>query len=197
MFPSVFAVSVKILRVLTLSLNSLNGEGRDCARDCSAFQRTVLENLMEDCDRVSRWEVCENLPSWDSFFQVRGIDYKGDEVLTAQSMQWANVRSALPQEVGGVALEDVVDLGCRHYVFNFEEYLIPEEDRVRVKAPRVMVPPEHWNEFCTNLLKRGVFDKVHESELPLAQDQPLLNGLFGVSKHEFDDGWETMRIIMN
>ena len=27
--------------------------------------------------------------------------------------------------------------------------------------------------------------------------RPVLNGLFGVSKDEFSDGWEVMRLIMN
>eukprot|EP00438_Fugacium_kawagutii_P016696 Skav227640 [mRNA] locus=scaffold58:167510:174958:+ [translate_table: standard] len=186
-----------ILRMLVLSLNSLNGEGGDCDEKCTGFQRTVLENLMEDCVKVSQWEISESLPSWDQFFSVRGIDYKGEEVLTAQSMQWCNVSPALPQEVGGVALADVVDKGCREYVLNFEEYHLPEEDQVKVKPPRVMVASEHWTEFCDNLLKRGVFQRVHEDDLPYVQDQPLLNGLFGVSKNEFQDGWEVMRIIMN
>eukprot|EP00438_Fugacium_kawagutii_P014258 Skav215743 [mRNA] locus=scaffold106:20958:23971:- [translate_table: standard] len=173
--------------------------GKSDNADCDVVE--TLGNVYDWLEETSDDMFCElretALPSWSDFFKVRGVDYKGDEVLTAQQMQWDNVKSALPQEVGGVALEQVVELGCRHYVLNFEEYLLPEEDRVKVKAPRVMVAPEHWSEFCSNLLKRGVFDRVHESDLPVVGDSPLLNGLFGVSKHEFDGQWEVMRIIMN
>ena len=83
------------------------------------------------------------------------MDYKGEEILTAQSMRWENVGPALPQEVGGVALEEVVELGCLHYVKHFEEYLLDPKDQVYVKPPKVMVPPDGWLTFCDNLLKRG------------------------------------------
>lgn len=122
MFPHSSCLSRCILRVLCRSLNSPNGEGGGCDDECSEFQETVLRSLWEDCERVSKWEVRENLPSWHEFFQVKGIDYKGDEVLTARQMQWANVAPALPEEVNY--------LGCRHYVMNFEDYLFPEEDQV-------------------------------------------------------------------
>eukprot|EP00438_Fugacium_kawagutii_P031946 Skav201887 [mRNA] locus=scaffold550:561929:565006:+ [translate_table: standard] len=151
---------------------------------------------MEDCERVEEWR-CEQLPTWDSFLRTRGVDYKGDEVLTAQAMQWENVAPALPDEVGSVALESVVELGSKHYVLNFEDYLLDPEDQVVVKPPRVLVPPEHWGVFCEKLLEKGVFAKVHEDDLPWVGNYRLLNGLFGVSKNEFSGPWETMRIIMN
>eukprot|EP00435_Cladocopium_sp_Y103_P014151 s3739_g3.t1 len=110
----------------------MNGEGEGGDK-ASEYQRVVLSGLLEDCSRVEDWVMTENAPSWDEFFRVKGVDYKGDEVLTAQTMQWENVRSALPSEVGSVALETVVELGCKHYVLNFEEYLLEEEDQRVVK----------------------------------------------------------------
>eukprot|EP00435_Cladocopium_sp_Y103_P040826 s373_g11.t1 len=141
--------------------------------------------------------MVESAPSWSEFFRVRGVDYKGEEILTAQSMRWENVRSALPAEVGGVPLEDVVEKGCLHYVLNFEEYLLEVDDQVSVKPPRVMVPPDEWEVFCRNLLQRGVFSMVHEDDLYKVHGNLLLNGLFGVSKQEYDGQWESLRIIMN
>ena len=117
--------------------------------------------------------------------------------MTAQPMRWENVAPALPEEVGGVKLEEVVEHGSRHYVENFEQYLLPPEDQIYTKPPRVMVPPENWEEFCRNLLERGIFNKVHEDDLHLVQGKPVLNGLFGVTKGEFAQGFEVMRIIMN
>lgn len=70
-------------------------------------------------------------------------------------MRWENVAPALPEEVGGVKLEEVVEHGSRHYVENFEQYLLPPEDQIYTKPPRVMVPPENWEEFCRNLLERN------------------------------------------
>eukprot|EP00438_Fugacium_kawagutii_P008896 Skav215704 [mRNA] locus=scaffold2573:57842:63963:+ [translate_table: standard] len=197
LFPNDTPSTLTLLRCLVLSLNSLNGEGTEGPEKASEFQVSVLAGLVFDCARVSSWVSEEEAPTWERFFKVRGIDYKGDEILTAQSMRWENVRSALPQEVGTVPLVDVVELGCLRYVKQFEDYLLDPADQVAVKAPRVLVPPDGWDSFCSNLLERGVFDKVHESELYEVNGRPLLNGLFGVSKQEFDGPWEVQRIIMN
>ena len=197
MFPQSSQLCRSMLSVLVKSLNSLNGEGQGGKSDCSEFQGVVLTGLMEDCFRVSRWNCDAAPPDWNEFLRVRGVDYKGDEVLTAQTMQWENVAPALPQEVGKVALEDVVELGCKHYVLNFEEYLLEPEDQAPFKPPKVMVPPSEWGAFCSHLLERGIFSKIHEDDLPRVHGQLLLNGLFGVSKHEFDGPWEILRIIMN
>ena len=188
---------VSVLRVLIKSLNSMNGEGDGDILKVSDLQRKVLEGLVGDCARVCEWRFQDEPPSWAEFFQVRGVDYKGDEILTAQSMQWENVSPALPDEVGSVRLEEVVELGCKYYVENFEEFLLEPEDQVYVRPPRVMVPPDQWSTFCRNLIQKGVFDIVHEDELYRVEDKPVLNGLFGVSKGEFSGPWEVQRIIMN
>ena len=112
-------------------------------------------------------------------------------------MQWENVAPALPTEVGSVRLEDVCELGCKHYVLNFEEYLIDPEDQVYGRPPKVMVDPNNWSTFCAELLAKGIFSRIHESEVYRVGGRPLVNGLFGVSKNEFSNGWETQRIIMN
>ena len=186
-----------MLRCLLRSLNSLNGEGDEVKGSASEFQTSVIAGLSEDCVRVSNWEGLEVAPNWEGFLRVRGVDYKGDEILTAQSMCWDNVSPALPKEVGGVKLEDVVELGCKHYVLNFEEYLLDPSDQVAVRPPKVMVPPEHWSEFCENLLDLGVFSRVHEDDIYKVEGKNLLNGLFGVSKNEYSGPHEIMRIIMN
>lgn len=80
------------------------------------------------------------------YMKVRAIDYKGDEVKVAQQTSWANVAPALPDEVGSVPLTDalkvgsvplmdVVSKGCLRYVTNFEQYLLPEADQMRVRPP--------------------------------------------------------------
>ena len=90
-----------------------------------------------------------------------------------------------------------MELGSRHYTLNFEQYLLPEEDQVYTKPSKVMVPPDCWEDLCSNLMARGVFDRVHEDDVHRVDGQMILNGLFGVSKGEFDGPWEVMRLIMN
>ena len=140
-----------MLRVLVVSLNSLNSEGLWNDQEGTPLQVEVLEGLVQDCARFVAWDVSIPAVTWGEFFKSRGVDYKGDEILTAQSMQWENVRGALPSEVGGVRLEDVVELGSRHYVVDFESYLLPTEAQQYTRPPRVLVPPDQWETFCDEL----------------------------------------------
>lgn len=197
LFPSLSDRARSVLRCQVVSLNSLNGEGLEGPEQASEYQVKVLEGLVSDCLRVESWSMEGKAPTWREFFRVKGVDYKGEEVLTAQVMRWKNVAPALPPEVGSVSLQHVVELGCRHYVENFEEYLLEVEDQEVVKPPRVLVPPEDWGEFCGHLLEMGVFSRVHEDDLYRVRGQPVLNGLFGVSKQEWVGSVEVMRLIMN
>ena len=197
-FPLEPEAVILSLRGLIVSLNSLNGEGLENDLEPKAFQRKVLENLKESVKRVCQWgETCEHF-SWEEFWKIKGIDYRGEEVQTAQKISWQSVQPALPPEVGGVALQDVVELGSKHYVLAFDQYLLDVQDQVYVKPPRVMVDEGDWDYLCENLLRAGVFARVHEEDIYRVNNMPLLNGLFGVSKQEYTaDGVEIMRIIMN
>lgn len=198
LFPQTPRPCLVCLRVLVFALNSLNGEGfDDDGTRVSPYQRQVLEGLLLPCQRICDWSERGRRTSWSDFFRIKGVDYKGDEILSAQWLRWENVAPALPLEVGGVALEDVVEKGSRHYVLNFAEYLLDPEDQVSVKPPRVMVDPACWDVFCEKMMERGVFSRVHVDEVYKVQGKPLLNGLFGVSEHEFEGQWEVMRVIMN
>ena len=196
-FPTDSHACVSCLRLLIFSLNSLNGEGLVFDGTVSPFQRKVLGFLMENCRRVATWEV-DRLPAdWDAFFNAKSVDYKGEEVLMAQPIQWENISPALPTEVGSVDLAQVVEHGCLHYVNNFTDYLLPEADQIYTRPPKVHVPVDEWDRVCEGLLRLGVCQVIAESDVHQVQGQPLLNGLFGVSKHEFCQGYEVRRLIMN
>ena len=196
-FPHESPPVLALLRSLVLSLNSLNGEGLSSARPMSPFQHKILGNLLKDCRRVQEWKERAPPVTWEEFFKVRGIDYRGEEVLCAQSIRWENLAPALPAEVGNVPLEEVVELGSREFVLNFNKYLLDPGDQMYTRPPKVMVAPEHWETLCENLLQRGVFAKIHEDEVYKVDGKLVLNGLFGVSKHEFEGEFEVMRLIMN
>ena len=125
-FPEEPPETLCCLRLVCVSLNSLNGEGLYCDEKASALQVKILFHLLENCRRVLEWVQHEKPASWESFFRVKTIDYRGEEIQTAQSVQWENIAPALPDEVGSVDLAEVVEQGSRHYVLNFSEYLIPE-----------------------------------------------------------------------
>ena len=91
-----------------------------------------------------------------------------------------------------------MELGSKHYVLAFDQYLLDVKDQVYVKPPRVMVDEGDWDDLCEYLLCAGVFARIHEEDIYQANNMPLLNGLFGVSKQEYTaDGVEIMRIIMS
>ena len=196
-FPEEPPETLCCLRLVCVSLNSLNGEGLYCDEKASALQVKILFHLLENCRRVLEWVQHEKPASWESFFRVKTIDYRGEEIQTAQSVQWENIAPALPDEVGSVDLAEVVEQGSRHYVLNFSEYLIPEEDQVYTRPPKVHVPPEAWSTVCEGLIRKGICRVIHESEVYRVRGELLLNGLFGVSKHEHCNGFETRRLIMN
>eukprot|EP00438_Fugacium_kawagutii_P012482 Skav236404 [mRNA] locus=scaffold1702:160390:164016:- [translate_table: standard] len=196
-FPSASSDELVVLVCLVMGLNSLNGEGVEGPDSVGPLQKQVLDFLFPQCQRVLQWEAAAMDVSWDEFFRCRGIDYKGEEVQTAQYVQWENLLPALPQEVGGVELESVVEFGCLHYVKNFREYLVPEEDQVFVKPPKVMVRDEHWSQVARGLLEKGICRVMAEDDVHRVRGRLLLNGLFGVSKSEFEGGFEVRRLIMN
>lgn len=58
-------------------------------------------------------------------FDVKGVDYRGEEVKLAKPFSWPSIAPALPSEVGSLKLVDFCTGGCLHYVTHFEEYLLP------------------------------------------------------------------------
>lgn len=135
--------------------------------------------------------------NWKDVLRVKTIDYKGDEVRAAQTTTWSNLKSALPEEVARVPLESVVKKGSLHYVYNFEEYLLPEEERVYTRPPRVMVPDGEWESLCEGLLAKGICGLIRKEDVFQVKDRPLLNGLFGVPKDECFEGVQVHRLIVN
>jgi len=145
---------------------------------------------------VSAWPEKFGELNWDSFFQVKSIDYKGEEVMTARFVEWKHLAPAIPEQVATVNLLDVVELGMHHYVSCFEEYLI-RKPMIPMKGPRVMIPPEAWEEVAQGLISKGICGILGEDEVLKVKGVPVLNGLFGVSKNEWQNEVEVHRLIMN
>ena len=186
-----------VLRGVVRSLNDVY----DCKplhdQRISPLHVRILHLLSEEVSRfLDKLPPFENL-SWKEFLKVRSIDYKGEEVKTAQQTSWDNIAPALPDEVATVDLEQVVESGCLHYVQHFEDYLLPRGAQVYTKPPKVMVPMDQWETFCAGLLSRGICGLIPESAVYKVDNKPLLDGLFGVLKEEKHQGREVHRLIMN
>eukprot|EP00438_Fugacium_kawagutii_P025255 Skav212857 [mRNA] locus=scaffold786:244787:247873:+ [translate_table: standard] len=190
-------VDVDHMRVLLMGLNSYAGTALQSELPLTRVQKKFVEDLCIDLAEVAGWSETFSAVTWKDFFRYRGVDYSGDEIATAQHTGWKNLKTAIPSEVGSVALSDVCEGGCKEYVCSFENYLLDESSRVYTKPPRVMVPDCEWEETCKGLLDSGICTLMPEAEVAHVEGKPLLNGLFGVSKGEVAEGHEVHRLIMN
>ena len=195
--PALSEDEMSWLVCVCVSLNSVWGEEVHYDGPLSDVTCECIKLLGEDVSRLgSLFGVVEDF-EWDSFFSTRGIDYKGDEIKTAQQFTWGNISPALPREIGVVPLSEVCTLGARHYVDNFDLYVRPREEWCLKRAPRVMVPDSQWAEVCNGLLTCGICTLIAKDDVFHVGDSPLLNGLFGVAKDEWSNGVEVYRLIMN
>ena len=135
--------------------------------------------------------------SFDDFFSVRGLDYQGDEVKLARRLTWEGIEPSLPKEVGSLDIRSFCSDGVLHYINNFKEFLVPPEQRSLGVDPKVMVEQGQWEKICCGLVDRGLCEVLHESELFHVGARPVLSGLFGVSKQEYSNDVEILRLIMN
>ena len=163
----------------------------------SEVHTRILRSIARDVARLGGVGEVTEFFEWDSFFRTRTIDYKGDEVKTAQQFTWRNIQPAIPREIGVVELKDICEQGCKHYIEHFPSFLKPSHEWGHTRKAKVMVADRDWTEVATGLLEAGIFGVIPESEVFKVHGRPLLNGLFGVEKHEEVDGIPVYRLIMN
>ena len=96
-----------------------------------------------------------------------------------------------------VPLEGVVERGSLHYARNLDQHLLPDQDQIYTKPPRVMVPDGEWEELCRGLLAKRICGLIRDEDVFQVQGRPLLNGLFGAPKDEMIHGQPVCRLIMN
>jgi len=185
------------MQAVCCSLNSI--WGGDAVFDGKANEGCTqcIRLLGKDVLRFQNLELVLDDFSWIDFFATRSIDYKGDEVKTARSFSWENIRHALPNEVGRVPLEEVCTLGARHYVQHFDSFIKSPDQWVMGRPPRVMVEDKDWAGVCTGLVESGVCTFLEREEVFSTGESLLLNGLFGVTKDEWVGNTEVYRLIMN
>lgn len=196
-FPSLTLDEVSWLLLVHFALNSVWGGELFSQGPISAAQRSCILELIVDVKRVCSLEGSLERFDWGSFFKHRSVDYQGEEVKVAKSFRWCNIAPALPKEVASVPPEDVCTLGAKHYVEHFDLYLKDQEDWPPVSKPRVMVADEDWGEVCAGLVASKVCTFITRDEVFHVAGEPLVNGMFGVSKEEVHEGVEVYRLIMN
>lgn len=156
-----------------------------------------LESVREQLRRFDVWDVKGPVVNFEEFFNSKSVDYGGEEVRLAQSVNWEAVKNSLPSSVGELPVEEFCSLGTRHYIQNFENYLIPPKDQIYTKPPKVLIEGGQWHAVCEGLIERGVCEVMAVADLYHVGNEPLLNGLFAVGKGEYIGTLETQRLIMN
>ena len=188
--------SPSLLLCVCSAMNSYYGVAASPTKGTSKARVAAVQAIKAYVDGVQSWEEKFGSVQWDQLLSTRSVDYRGEEVRVAKHFRWENLAPALPEQVGCIPLHDVCELGTLSYVNNFEEYLLPIEAQVYTKPPRVMVE-EGWPQVCEGLLEKGLCEVMPLREVYHLRGQPVLNGLFGVSKEEFSGTWEVFRLIMN
>ena len=196
-FPELSKEEIEWLLAICVSLNSIWGGKLFSERSVTVIQQKCLNQLKDDVIRLRDLSGAVSPFDWKEFFSTRTVDYHGEEVKTARIFSWANIAPALPKEIGRVPLQDLCEHGARYYVNHFDQYILDEAEWGVVKAPKVMVRDEDWSEVCRGLLSSGVCTVLPREELFHVRGEPLLNGLFGVTKEEHVNGIEVYRLIMN
>ena len=162
-------------------------------RSNSAEKQCVRAQL----ERFDVWNERFCVDGFEKFFETKSIDYSGEEVRTAQQLNWTAVSNSLPEGVGQLKLQEFCTLGTRAYVENFEDFLVPEELQTRMRPPRVMVEEDQWDSIAKGLIERNICTVIPVEDLFHVQGQPILSGMFAVGKGEFVGTLETQRLIMN
>ncbi|CAE7745770.1 unnamed protein product, partial [Symbiodinium sp. CCMP2456] len=137
---------------------------------------------------------------WSKFLQTRSVSYSNEEVRTSKwtTWAWANVEPALPLgSIGSIAAVDLAEGGVLDLLTHPHKYLVPGWNDEAVRASRVMVRDEEWDELARGLVKYNLCAILPESALLAPGGQPLLNGLFGFEKGEQQSGVEVHRLTMN
>ena len=185
------------LEAMVIGLNELNGSAAGDAMVVSEAQKEVGRVLRSFLDRVWTWDEVVPTEGFGTYFDVKGVDYRGEEIRLARSFTWECIAPSLPQEVGTLQLEDFCSGGCLDYIRSFENYLVPPELQVLGRTPRIMVEEHAWDRVCQGLIESGICGVLPVEDLYTVSGRPLLNGLFAVGKNEFVNCREVCRLIMN
>ena len=185
------------IEAMLLALNSLHGTGQTHTHEPTETQKRVVSGLLKFLKRFCSWVEPVPHTTFAELFEVKGVDYRGEEVKLARSFNSACISPTFPKEVGTLRLEEFCEGGCRRFVEEFELFLQPGELQSVGRTPRIMVRDEDWKEVCEGLVRMGICDIKPLKHLHHVGNKPLLNGMFAVSKNEFQGSLELHRLIMN
>lgn len=165
------------------------------------LQQDLLKEIRESLPVVSAWmDVTVSHISPHEFWNQKYVNSYGEEVHVAQSVRWENIDESLPKaELSGiVSAETMCTGGMKDFILHPEKWLKPPNDRVWMKPPRVMIPPDAWEDMVSGLLQRNICGVIPVENVFHVNGSPILGGLFGVPKGEVKAcGTPILRLIMD
>ena len=188
-----------------VGLNSLSGTvplpptGRWSQVEAQAA-RSIHGAVETRCHKdIERLDCSEE--AWKKDMSSRLIGYGGEEISVCEKLSLEQIVPGLPPGSHGASVDALEWVGprTRYFLLNPKELLKRDDDVVLPKMPgRVHVCQGEELGIAWELVKRNIcvwipLEKVHQ-----VGSQPILNGLFGVSKTTLlDDGRPVLRLIMN
>ena len=186
------------LQAILLGLNSLAGCNPRTGKEVpTKLQQKMVQGMLPFLERLCKTSETVPQGGFKDLFNVKGVDYRGEEIKLAMSFKWPSIAGALPREVATLELSEFCCDGCRFFVNDFKRFLVPESQQQLGRTPRVMVADEDWFGVCKGLLDTGICGILPREQLHHIGGSPLLNGMFAVSKNEFQGTMELQRLIMN
>ena len=131
--------------------------------------------------------------SIEQFWNSKSVNAYGEEIHHCRSVGWANLRSSLPtaEQAGVLSPEMVATGGVLDFLEHPTKYLLPLDERVSMKTPRVMIKDDDWDEVSR---RRGICEVIAVEDVFHVHGSPLS----GRPKHETTpDGHEVLRLIMD
>ena len=150
--PIVTQQGSEFLQLMAACLNSMHGTpDDDRGRPSSLRALKRLQGIL-----VESVIVKEPLKPFDfsQLFLSRTVDYQGEEMRLARKVVWDSIEASLPSHVGMLDIRDHCEGGVLHYITHFEEFLLPVEDQIIGKPPRVFVDDPDWEIVARGLLDR-------------------------------------------
>ena len=144
---------------------------------------------------------------WSAYLRESNIGYNGQEVLRAMKLTWDQLEPALPPQrfCGCIDIMELVDGPVKDYLERPEDALVDLATvSERPRPGSCMIERGEELRIAKGLLARNMVIPLKRSELVHIGGEPLVNGVFGVTKGKVvkDEsskwvGKDVLRLIMN
>eukprot|EP00435_Cladocopium_sp_Y103_P018554 s2113_g4.t1 len=99
-YPGIHPSRTPWMSALLQALNSLYGCPGPATQRPTEVQKELVLNLSKFVDRMWAWEDCVPTAGFGAFFDVKGVDYRGEEIKLARPFTWDSISGALPRKWG-------------------------------------------------------------------------------------------------